>query len=415
MKIKPIYTSILIRFFDSFVKFFLYLIMPFLIGFNNTSEIQLFLSLIFISSVFFRFSSEEIMLKKMSTLNYNHDQFKNFTKHTLSIILVSYTFFLILTQILVTTTLKDESNLVLQIINEHYILIIFNSFVFTIISIISFGLRAIGRINLCIILQGTTWPFILLTLVIFSSSDQYEFDFIVRYFTLFFFFVGLFAAIYFYKHVLSLKENGKSEVKNELKIDRKNSYIQSIAGLFLNWFPLIIFGLFNDSYSTGIFGTYFKIGVGFFYFLLVIDFNAGKILSTNFQLNKKNKIQKSFHYYQKFYIIFSVFTLVGSIIFIYIFNKFFDTSLFDPIFFTFLLIILCSSIFGPVDISLLMLNKEKLRSKCAIYFISSILLIFTPTTIFFNYDYSLYVFGILFFSNYLVKYKFIKKEINNII
>ena len=98
--------------------------MPFLIGFDNTSEIQLFLSLIFISSVFFRFSSEEIMLKKMSILNFSHDQFKNFVRYTLSIIFISYTIFFILTQILIITTSKHDTNLVLQIIPLYIMIII---------------------------------------------------------------------------------------------------------------------------------------------------------------------------------------------------------------------------------------------------------------------------------------------------
>ena len=142
--------------------------------------------------------------------------------------------------------------------------------------------------------------------------------------------------------------------------------------------------------------------------------NSRKILSINFQTNKKNELIKNFDYYQKFYIFFSIFTFIGSLIFLHFFNTFFETSLYNLIFFIFLFIILISSIFGPVDISFLMINKERMRSKCAILFIISVLLIFTPITFFYNYDHSLSVFGVLFFLNYLIKYKIIKKELNRI-
>ena len=89
------YISLIVRFFDSSIKFIFYLIIPILIGFKSTSEIQLFISLIFITSVFFRYSSEEVMLKFLSNVNFNSYNFNHLLRNNIKILFINYLAFYI--------------------------------------------------------------------------------------------------------------------------------------------------------------------------------------------------------------------------------------------------------------------------------------------------------------------------------
>ena len=91
------FLNLLSKFFDSLIKFVLYLITPIIIGYEKTSELQLFIALIFLSSVIFRFSSEIIFLKKLSDLSLNLKKFNLLIYQTLILFSKSYfVFFIIL-------------------------------------------------------------------------------------------------------------------------------------------------------------------------------------------------------------------------------------------------------------------------------------------------------------------------------
>ena len=406
------YISLIVRFFDSSIKFIFYLIIPILIGFKSTSEIQLFISLIFITSVFFRYSSEEVMLKFLSNVNFNSYNFNHLLRNNIKILFINYLAFYIFIRVFNFFITDNSENFVFKILNEYEFLIILNSLCVSLISIISFGFRAIGKINIGILIQGSIWPTILFFLIFITYKDNYEFDFVIRYFSLIFSFIVLVISIYFYKSIYFIFKNTKQKkIINKLKYDRLSLYIQSISGLFINWVPIIIYGIFNDSISTGIFATYFKISIGLFYFMLIVDFYAGKEISNAFQLNNKKKIYSRFQFYRKLYVILATIIFLGCICMLYLLNTFFEIFIFDEVFIIFLFLILIASIFGPVDITFLMLNKEKQRSIFSIIFISSILFLFTFSSIIAPLKYSLYIFGILFFLNYFIRYKFIKNQI----
>ena len=201
-------------------------------------------------------------------------------------------------------------------------------------------------------IQGSIWPTILFFLIFITYKDNYEFDFVIRYFSLIFSFIVLVISIYFYKSIYFIFKNIKQKkIINKLKYDRLSLYIQSISGLFINWVPIIIYGIFNDSISTGIFATYFKISIGLFYFMLIVDFYAGKEISNAFQLNNKKKIYSRFQFYRKLYVILATIIFLGCICMLYLLNTFFEIFIFDEVFIIFLFLILIASIFGPVDIT----------------------------------------------------------------
>ena len=412
MQIKSFFFNISCRFLDSLTKFVLYLTLPFALGYSETSLIHIFLSFIFITSVIFRMSSENLILKKLSILNFDIENFKIFVRDTLYIIFKGYLVFILIIFILQNFSDHFQNNLTLKMFNDYNVYILINSLVFTIIAIVSFGLRALGRINLSILSFGSIWPILLILIIVIKVNFNYDLDFIVKYFTLFFFSFGVLLLIYFYKLVNQKKNSNKSIMVNELKLDRKNSYIQSISSLFINWVPLVIFGLFNDEITTGIFGTYFKIGLGFFYFLNVIDFISIKNISDYFQTNDKIKIKETFEYYKKIKIGLALTIMIGSIIFLSFYNFFLNTQIVTNEFYIFLTILLIASIFGPVDIIFFIINKENILARSSIFFIISILFCFTPAALFFDHSISLYIFSVLFFLNYLYKHQLYKKEIN---
>jgi len=413
MKIYSFFISLIIRFFDSSIKFSFYLMLPILIGFDGASKIQLFISLIFITSIFLRYSSEEVMLKFLSNINFNAHNFNLLIRNNIKLLFINYLIFYLLVKIFNFFTTYNKEIIIFKILNEYEFLIILNSFCFSLMSIISFGFRAIGNINKSIFIQGFIWPIILFFLIFFTYKNNYDFDFVIKYFSAAISLIVLIISIYFYKKInFFFQETKRKEVTNEIKYERLSLYIQSISGMFIHWMPIIIYGIFNDNISTGIFGTYLKISMGVFNFLLIIDFFAGKKISNAYQLNDKKSIYNHFQFYRKLYIILSTIIFLSFISLLYVYSLFFKIYLFNTEFIIFLFFILLASLFGPVDVTFLMLNKEKYRLKYSIIFIISILSIFTIASIFAPFKYTLFIFGILFFLNYFNKYKFIVRQIN---
>ena len=83
MSFKNITTPILIKLSENILKFLFFLILPLFFNNNLIANLHIFLSCIFITSVFLRFANENIFLKKTSDLNSNKHQIK---KHFISII-----------------------------------------------------------------------------------------------------------------------------------------------------------------------------------------------------------------------------------------------------------------------------------------------------------------------------------------
>jgi O-antigen/teichoic acid export membrane protein len=197
----------------------------------------------------------------------------------------------------------------------------------------------------------------------------------------------------------------------KLKTDRLNSYIQSIGSIFINWVPIIIFSFYNDKISSGIFATYFKIGLGLLYFINVVDLISAKKLSYYFQIKNKIKLKKTYNEFKLLKIISAVVIFFLSYIFFKIYDHYFNSINIEHTLYLYITLILLCGFFGPLDISFLLFNKEKVLAKNNIFLIISIIIILNLTCQYFGILGSLISFSIILLINYIYKY-FILKKLN---
>jgi len=406
------FLNLLSKFFDSLIKFVLYLITPIIIGYEKTSELQLFIALIFLSSVIFRFSSEIIFLKKLSDLNLNLKKFNLLIYQTLILFSKSYFVFFIILFALYKFAKLFINIQIYEIIENYYIYIFLNSLTFSFVAIVAFSLRALGRPNLSILFFGSIWPSIIIILLIIESIFNYGMHFIIKNFTIYFLLIGISISIYFFyfvNHKFVFKKYEKKYTK--LKTDRLNSYIQSIGSIFINWVPIIIFSFYNDKISSGIFATYFKFGLGLLYFINVVDLISAKKLSYYFQIKNKIKLKKTYNEFKVLKIISAIMIFFLSYIFFKIYDHYFSSANIEYTLFLYIALILLCGFFGPIDISFLLFNKEKLLAKNNIFLIISIIIILNLTCQYFGILGSLISFSIILLINYTYKY-FILKKLN---
>ena len=168
--------------------------------------------------------------------------------------------------------------------------------------------------------------------------------------------------------------------------------------------PIIIFSFFNNAIEISYFSTMFRISLGLYVFLNIVDLISSKQISKYFQEQKIDELIKCFNKFRLIKIL-----LAASVILLFILVYFFFInqykSVLDLSLFLFLILIISNSLFGPIDLTYIMINKENELAKLSICLIFFISFFFPIISFLFNYKISLFIFGIIFFSFNSLKYK----------
>jgi O-antigen/teichoic acid export membrane protein len=404
MSFKNITIPILIKLSESILKFLFFLILPFF--FNNylVANLHIFLSCIFITSVFLRFANENIFLKKTSDLNLNKHQIKNHFLSILFFLIKSYAL-LILFFIMMFSLKKYLENLYFfNVFFNFYMEIFICSFCFSLISIISFGLRGLGNLNSSIFVNGYNWSLGLVAILIFFYINEInDIKKIIKFFTGYYLFYSLIVLFFFFDKLNFFKQK-KKRVYNKLIFDRKNLYIQSVSGVFLNWVPIIIFSFFNNATEISYFSTMFRISLGLYVFLNIVDLISSEQISKYFQEQKVEKLIKCFNHFRLIKIFLAVLVILLLILLYLVFINQYENIL-DLSLFIFLVLIISNSLFGPIDLTYIMINKENELAELSILLIVFISFFFPLVSFLFDYKISLLIFGMIFFSFNALKYK----------
>lgn len=399
--------ALIINLSDAGLKFIFFLTFPIFYSNNFVADFHIYLSLIFISSIFLKLAYEGLLLKKMTDFETSINEIKIYLKKIFVNLSKSYLLFILVIFFFLYFENYLNNYYFFKVLKSLYINIIISSFCYSIIFILSYGLRALNQTNLSLIFLGFNWSLpviiILATFKFLNIEDKYL---IINLFTLIYVLIaGLITTVFYI--ILYRFRKKKQKSHNKQKLDQSSLYIDSINGVFVNWFPILIFGFFNNQEQIALFSTQFRIGLGFFTVMNIIDYLSFKEISIFFQKKTYSKLIKSFSYYKKIKIFLSILLFFGSVFLLVLFNIYFENN-YGYLFFIFLFLILSTSIFGPVNISYVIFNKEKLLAKINIIFVFKVLILFFIGTSFYNHEISLIIFGLLFFSNIYLKYKYLK-------
>ena len=393
-------STIGIRGFDSVLKFSFYLFLPIFLSASDVGYIHLFLSVIFISSVFLRFSYENIILKKMTDLSLSKKNLiiflkKNFIKFAIIYLILFVVFFLMNKSDFLNL---DFSVPIINIFFNYNLNIVICSFVFTFITFISFALRGMGYVKLSIIIFGSIWVILLFSIIlILYFMKLNHFATILNLFSTSYF-ISLLLIFFLFNYFFSKYKFLSQKKSEKLSYDVKSYYFQSINNVAINWFPILIFSFFNTIENSGHFATQFRIGVGLYLFLSTIDFLSLKLFSKNFQKKNYYTNKKKFLYFTKLKIYLAIGIFFSSLILFLVLENYLRLLILDEYFIIFLAMLLITSIFGPYEAFLNMTNKEKYLANWSLFFmILMSLIIFASISIFNSPQYVLVIFSIFIF------------------
>ena len=201
---------------------------------------------------------------------------------------------------------------------------------------------------------------------------------------------------------------------NLKSLSTKNSklqfFLESVSGNGMNWLPIFFAGLFLTDTEVGVFSTNYRIALGIFTSLIIVNFLSAKKFSELFQKSLLNDLAKD---YKFFSIIASVlgFLLFFCAIIIMFYLQSSSLYFINIYAICFLILITLSTFCGPAGMLLNMCNQERINKNISLYTLFALIILFTLSIKYLGLNSGYISLGIVMLLKQLISFNYMKKTI----
>ena len=411
---KTIPIFIISKTFEVLIKISLILLLPLIYGFVTTAYVQTFLCMVFMISVLLVGGSDVWLLKQMTRLDLTQKAAFNYMHSSIYLTLkISILLFLII----FTIRLIPINNLPINVIKENWLNVFISSASFSMITILSWSFRGLGRIILSQLFLGLYWSLVLISIIFF---DYFFKDLtlsthgITNLFTLFLFLPVPFYYLLFNRYI---KKNVSKENKFDLNLKSlsiKNSrlqfFLEQSSGTGMTWLPIFFAGLFLADAEVGVFSTNYRIAFGIFSSLIIVNFLSAKKFSELFQKSLLNDLAKDYKFFSIFQSILGLLMFFFAIIIMFYLQSS-SLYLINIYAICFLILITLSTFCGPADMLLNMCNQERINKNITIYILFALIILFSLNIKYHSLNSGYISIGIVMLLKQLISLYYAKKRI----
>ena len=396
--------------FEALLKISLSFAAPIFIGLTLSGELYLVLSVVFILAPFMVGGSELSILRIYTGRNISPIFKVNVIKSFLKLSILILLFLLVTFSFLNYFSLLSSMN---PAISLYWIEIIISAFLFSIITILAWGLRAEGQLITNQLIIGIFWP-IICFVYIFKVGYLNFSDLSFPFFLMISMFILL--PLVLFRLLKKIKINCENKFTDKkLKIFKYNStfFVQTLSSVSIQWLPILFVGLKIQGEELGFFSIIYRLSLGLLAAIVISNMLGSKSFSEFHQSKNFIKLKLLF---KRLTLLSTGLGIIGFItcivLIIYLVDyQDIDIDLFGPYFLLF--IITCSTFFGPCGMFLNMVDKEIQLRKINICTMLSIIFVGILGNLYFPIESLYFLFGIIVFlqsyAAYILKNKYFRE------